>query len=130
MANPPVCVTDAGSIPGEPEGRKVVQPYTKLDNLDDRRELVTLLGKLRPVERWQFVRLCCSGVKPMGNKRPEVRLDAGDREALRLANAGDRGADDRITANCWGFLVILSAQWELDLAAAAVKLEQLVRCRK
>ena len=107
----------------------MVQPYTKLDNLDDRRELVTLLGKLRPVERWQFVRLCCSTVA-LGNKRPEVRLDARDREALKLANAGDRAADERVTANCWGFLVILSAQWELDLAAAAVKLEQLVRCRK
>lgn len=104
----------------------MVQPYTKLDNLDDRREIFALLGKLPPLSRWQFVRACCSTVK-LGNKRPEVRLDANDREAVKLANAGDRDADERVTRNCWGFLIVLSAQWELDLGAAAVKLEQLVR---
>lgn len=107
----------------------MVQLFTECDNLDDRRELVTLLGKLPPLSRWQFVRWCCSTVK-MGNKSPEVRLDARDREAVRLANAGDRDADDRVTANCWGFLIVLSVQWGLDLRTVAVRLEALARGRK
>lgn len=97
-----------------------------LDTLDDRRELWCLLHRLSPRRRVSFLADCCDRVR-----RPDGAGPVASRRmapAVALAYRCGR-ADDRLTTEVYGDLLVLACQWGLDLAAAAAALEGRVRRR-
>ena len=91
-----------------------------LDTLDDRREVYHLLHRLPPARRVAFLADCCGRVTAPGGNRPAA---AGFGRLVREAGRCDRG-DERLTVAVYTDLLALAAQWRLDLAAAAVRLER------
>jgi hypothetical protein len=100
---------------------------TQFDNLDSRRELHRQFAALRPSHRYDFIRWACSQASPIGQRRPELVMDARSSEAIQLANIGDSRADDYVTAETWGFLVLLTATWGVPIKRVAETLESVAR---
>lgn len=102
------------------------QSLITLDTLDDRRELWHLLHRLPPRRRVSFLAWCCGKVRRPDGNGPV----ASSRMAETIAGAArcDR-FDHRLTNEIYGDVLALSAQWGLDLAAAAAELERRVRDR-
>lgn len=98
-------------------------PILAFDTLDDRRELFWLLGKLPPRERVRFVGWCCSQIASPTRPTPSLR----NWPAVKAAERGEAGADDRLTTTLYTDVLVLSSQWGLDLSRAAVELERWVR---
>ncbi len=94
-----------------------------IDTLDDRREVWHLMHRLPPRERVRFVGWCCARITSEVGHRPCPRYDRG---LLDLAYRDD-SADLRVTNSAYSDVLVLAAQWGLDLAAAAVELERRVR---
>jgi hypothetical protein len=108
----------------------LITQFDGMDTLDDRRELRRALAALPPIQRVAFVRHCVSLAKPIGNRHPKLVMDARTSEAVKAAYHGDDDADDRLTNEMWGFLILLSAQWELSLSAVAKDLDAVARGRR
>lgn len=99
-------------------------PLLAIDTLDDRREVHRLLGRLPPKVRVAFLEWCCSTARPVMG-----RLPVASRRMLPtvvMAYRCDR-ADLRVTNEVYTDLLVLAADYDLDLAAAAVELEKWVR---
>jgi len=102
----------------------VSSPILQLDTLDDRREMWHLLHRLPPRARVRFLAGQCAKVRardPRGNGP----VPGGSRH-LAAAYRED-GADYRLTNEVYADLLVLAAQWGLDLAAAAAELMAAVR---
>ena len=94
-----------------------------VDDLDDRRELHTLLHKLHPRKRVRFVAWCCAAVTRPRQSAPVVTTDE---QWVRDAERCERG-DDRLTNACYLDVLSLGSQWNLDMPRAAKVLEEFVR---
>lgn len=99
-----------------------------LDTLDDRREIWSLLHRLSPRDRVRFLGWCCSQVAAPGSTRPTPSLLRMG-EVIGMADRCDR-ADDRLTNEVYGDVLVLASQWGLDLGRAAVVLERRARGRR
>ena len=94
-----------------------------LDTRDDRREVATLLAKLPPRARVEFLRRCVSRLPPGKLPPPAV---TGYRDAVEYAGRCDR-ADDRLTRMVYLDVLSLMSSFGLDAAATAVDLEKVVK---
>lgn len=96
-----------------------------LDTLCDRKEIWSLLHKLSPHRRVEFLDWCCEQVSGPGKMRPvPSRLRMA--ETIRMAYRCDK-ADLRLTNECYTDCLMLSSQYKLDLGRAAVELEARVK---
>ena len=102
---------------------------TRFDNLDDRRELYRLFAALPPAARYRFVAWVCTLAKPMGVKTPSLVMDERSRDAIKRARIGDAKANDYVTAETWGFLLLLTSTWSVPLDSVAKSLESVARGR-
>ncbi len=102
---------------------------TQFDNLDSRRELHRQFAALRPTARYAFVQWVCSIAHPIGQRSPVLHMDERSREAIKLASIGDAKADDYVTNETWGFLIMLTAMWEVPIRRVAETLESVARGR-
>lgn len=106
--------------------RRFMKPtYLVFDNLDDRREIFVLLTKLRPRQRWQFLRLSAQfcGSKP----KPQILLDSNDTAMTLAAERGCEKSDDVVTNSVFRHLWHLAAQYELDMEATYCRVLGLVQ---
>lgn len=95
------------------------------DNLDDRREVHRLLGRLSPARRVAFVESCCRrAVLPGSATRPGVARRTRD---LAERARTDSGADERLTLDLYFDLWLLASQYDFDLGEAFRRLEARVR---
>lgn len=94
-----------------------------MDTLSDRRDVWELLNRLSPRARVGFIRWCCSRITANAGHQPRPVYDV----ALIDLAYRDGSADLRVTNAAYNDVLILSTQWGLDLAAAAVELERRVR---
>lgn len=99
-----------------------------VDDLDSRREVCTLLGKLSPAERIAWLRWCCK--QATLNKRSSLHPKV-QQKTLNLADQArkDDGADMRLTLDLYFDLWALSAQWRFSLEDAMRELERRVRAK-
>ena len=100
-------------------------PILAIDTLDDRREVWHLLHRLPPARRVAFLADCCRRVP--GNARGHRPTPSARMAPTVAAAARCDAADHRLTTLVYTDLLVLSSQWGLDLAAAAVRLEGWVR---
>lgn len=102
--------------------------YLSLDTKDDRRELITLLGKLPPAHRVAWLADCCQrSAKPRLGLMPQVSRAT---QELAAKARWDDGASERLTIECYTDALHLSSQYDFDLLAAAKRLEAFVRRRR
>ena len=97
------------------------------DNLDDRREIHSLLGRLPPLVRVRFDAWCCANALAAPGAtdyRPEVMAKTWD---LAERARWDSSADDRLTYEIWLDLWTLAAQYAFSLDSALKKLVAVVR---
>ena len=94
------------------------------DTVDDRRELWSLLHRLSPRARVSFLAWCCTKVRRADGNGPVASSRMC--ETVEGAYRCDR-FDLRLTNECFMDCLMLTAQWGLDLATAAVELERRVR---
>lgn len=92
-----------------------------LDTIDDRREIIHLLGKLPPRTRVSFLSQACETIKKANCPKPVYQ-----RSEIEHAYRND-AADNRLTNAVYFDLLTLGFQWGLDLKAIALNLEQIVR---
>lgn len=95
------------------------------DNLDDRKEVFYLLGKLPPSERIRWLEwACCRSVLPGSKVRPFVA-----RRTRQLAEQArwDSAADARLTMEVYYDLWHLDVSFTVDFAQLLRQLEQQVR---
>jgi hypothetical protein len=95
------------------------------ETLDDRREIHRMLHRLPPVERVRFLDRVAKRIRVPNSEglgASWFRMNATIKEAYRC----DR-ADLRLTNEVYADCVGLAVQWDVDLLAVAVELEQLVR---
>lgn len=100
--------------------------HIQLDNLDDRRELIILLGKLAPTKRVEFVNQAAASVQQHKSVRTIVSRKI--KKLVKAANASDE-ADGRLTLELYFDLWMLAVQHGLDLSRCVFCLEQTVSCR-
>lgn len=99
-----------------------------IDNLDDRREIVVLLEKLRPPDRWRWLRWVAKQAKtPAGAKSCEVTFSDLDRAYLRDAMAGIESADQWVTNNAYWNAFLLAEQYRLDTKKLLLCLQEIVK---
>jgi len=96
--------------------------HIQLDNLDDRRELMVLLGKLPPRERVEFVNKAAASVQ----RGPTRTLVSRKTRRLAMEAARSDDADSRLTLDLYFDLWMLAMQHGLDLERTAKSLESLV----
>lgn len=111
----------------EVPGRNV--PLTKSallahDNLDDRKEVVTLLERLPPMIRVGWMTWCCTQCVNNRGVHPEVK-----KETVELAGKArwDSAADQMLIRECYGDMWFLASQYALDVDAALKRLVVLAR---
>ncbi len=99
-------------------------PLLTFDTLSDRRDLWTLLHRLHPRRRVAFLTAACRSVERPGNPCP-----VPDPDFWRLARDATHceRSSEKLTTTVYTCLASISAQYDLDLMKAAVKLEELVR---
>lgn len=99
--------------------------YLVFDNLDDRRDIFTLLTKLRPSQRWQFLRLSAQfcNSKP----KPQILLDSTDTTLTQAAERGCDKSNDVVTNSVFRHLWHLAAQYELDMESTYCRVLALVQ---
>ncbi len=99
-----------------------------IDNLDDRREIIVLLDKLRPSVRWAWLKWVAKLAKrPNGTPALEVTFTPTDRRRLQAAYAGIDSEDQYITNSTYWHAFQLATQYRLDFRKLVICLEQLVR---
>lgn len=98
-----------------------------LDTLDDRREIHSLLHRLSPRDRVRFLARCCRRVTDARGYGPRVSLWRM-RERIDASYRCGK-ADDGLTNECYGDILVMAASWGLDLLAVAAELEQVARGR-
>lgn len=99
-----------------------------IDNLDDRREIIYLLGKLRPAVRWQWLQWVARLAKTAsGNAAVAVTFTAADHFYLREAVAGIENADTWVTNSAYWNAFQLATQYRLPFEKLVLCLEQLVK---
>lgn len=96
----------------------------QVDDLDSRREIWHCLHRLSPKRRLAFVAWCCDRVTRPGHTRPAVTPASAD---LVLAAYRCDNADLRLSNECYTDILFMGSQYQLDLVAAAVFLEQCVK---
>jgi hypothetical protein len=105
----------------------VVSLIRPVDTLDDRRELWHLLHRMHPVRRVRFLEWSCQTAAGQVGQRPTVSLFRMQ-ERIREAQRDPSGkADEILTNEIYGDLIVLAAQWKLDLAAVCVAAEKHVK---
>lgn len=87
-----------------------------------------MLHKLRPSNRYRFVRWCCRGCR-VGRYSPKLWHSRRDLERLQEAERFGGDADRQVTNECYGYLWSLATQYELDLARVIVILDSVTRGR-
>jgi hypothetical protein len=97
------------------------------DNLDDRREIHTLMGKLSPQSRIEFVAQCCRDA-PLQVSRKNPHIAAKTLELAKTAR-WDSSADERLTTELYFDLWSLANGFDFDLDIALARLVQMVRKR-
>ena len=108
---------------GEP---KVMKPsILSIDTLDDRREIVTLLARLSPENRVLFLARACLRTPSPSPIRPNMR--AMRQRVVEAATC--EKADQMLTNEIYGDLLMASTQFNLDLLLVAIDLQNLVRSR-
>lgn len=97
------------------------------DNLDDRREVFYLLGKLSPLERVQWLEWACRhATLGRSTVRPVV---ARKTRELALRARWDTAAAERLTLVIWWDLWMLDVNFRVDFEALLRGLEAAVRRR-
>jgi hypothetical protein len=109
-------------LPGlcEVRGITVKPHFLVYDTLDDRREVLYLLGRLAPARRVAYLRWCCArAVVPGSATHP-----GPSRKTLALAERArtDSSADERLTLDLYLDWWTLCTQYELDADAALAEL--------
>ena len=99
--------------------------YLVFDNLDDRRDIFHLLTKLRPQQRWQFLRLSAQFCKC--KPKPQILLDATDTTMTQAAERGCDKSNDVVTNSVFRHLWHLAAQYELDMESTYCRVLALVQ---
>ncbi len=95
-----------------------------LNTKDDRREIITLLGKLSPADRRAFLGWCCRQVDPNLRMRPKP----ADRDAAFVAGAfKDDETDWRYTLSLFYDFWALVMQYGCDPMTMSLELERRVR---
>lgn len=98
-----------------------------LDTKDDRREIYHLLGKLPPVDRVRYLEWCCRQVRKPGQRlqpTPSRRMTDRVQQAQRFGVG-----DDRLTTEIYFDWWRLANTYGLDVTAAAIELERLVKAK-
>ncbi len=99
-----------------------------IDNLDDRREVIVLLDKLRPPDRWRWLRWVARQARQTSGKTAcEVTFTDADRRFMREALYGINSANQFITNSTYYHSFQLATQYGLDFAKLVICLEKLVR---
>ncbi len=100
--------------------------YLQYDNLDDRREVLYLLGQLPPRRRLTFLAWCCRAAVMLSGSavRPSP---SGKTVALAKRAERDSSADRGLSLDIYGDLWRLSAQYGLDIDRAVDRLVEMVR---
>ncbi len=97
-----------------------------LDNVDDRRELHSLLHRLPPAQRLAFLKYCCSQVpKTNSNRLPEPAVWKM-RATMEMAYRCEK-ASEVLTNEIYCDILTLFNSFSLDAMATATALERLVR---
>lgn len=96
------------------------------DNLDDRREIHTLLHYLPPADRIRFLVWVCKRSQELHPGRGIGYII--DRPLLDEAYRSDRG-NDRLTTSLYTELLSVVCQWGVPIAEIAVRLVDAVRRR-
>lgn len=109
------------------------RPLIVHDNLDDRREIYSLVRRLPPRERVAFLQWCCDRAylprrRPGPHPRPVVA--AATLRLARAAHAGDTAADERLSVECYADIWRLAAQYEREVSFDAVLAELVRRVRR
>ncbi len=95
-----------------------------LNTTDDRREILTLLLKLAPIERQNFLKWCCLQVDPRVKLRPRpARKDMVNVKA----SYKDNDADWRYTLSLFYDFWALVMQYGCDSVEMSLELERRVR---
>ena len=105
----------------------IVENIRSLDTLDDRREVWSLLARLSPRARYQFLAWACSQCfLPHTRVHPTPSwLRMGKR--IRDATAGDESQDLALTNEIYTDLWMLVTQYRLSARATAERLEAFVK---
>lgn len=100
-----------------------------LDNGDDRKEVWSLLHRLPPPVRVEFLAHACGMAKPGPHCRLPAPVPNGFARLLAEARRCDR-ADEMLTNSVYADLLQLFHTWGVDAAKAAVTLEAWGRGRR
>lgn len=99
-----------------------------IDNLDDRREIIILLDKLRPSDRWRWLQWVAKQAKKDGNRAAcDVTFNDADRRYLKEAHAGIESSDRWVTNSAYFNAFMLATQYGLDFSKIVNCLEKLAR---
>lgn len=98
--------------------------FLTYDTLDDRREIYTLLGKLRPIQAVAWLSRLCKkatvhGVHPGPSRSMWQRAEQAERKGGELAR--------RLVNEIYGDLWMLSSQHGLDIDESVRMLEKMVK---
>lgn len=97
------------------------------DNLDDRREIFYLLGKLSPSERLAWLEWACRHAT-LGHSQVRPAVARKTRELAARAR-WDSAADSRLTLEIYFDLFMLDVSFRVDFEALLKRLEAAVRRR-
>lgn len=98
-----------------------------VDTKDDRREIWHLLHRLSPWDRVRFLGQCCERARLPNGVGPRVSTD---RMKPRItASYREEKANEGLTNEVYGDILVLAAEWNIDMASVAVELEQIVRAK-
>lgn len=106
----------------------VKSPLIQVDNLDDRREVWTLMKRLSPARRVQFLEWCCSQAR-LG-KHPGKPVVAMKTKRLAAQARWDDSAEERLQNDLWMDLWMLVNNYDFDLDAGLARLVEMVRGRR
>lgn len=100
--------------------------YLKFDNIDDKREICTLLRRLSPARRITFFRWCCMRSRLSSNTQDVSRVAKSTIELAEKAR-WDSSADEMLTQEIYRDIFYLSVQHLFDIEHAVKMLEKMVR---
>lgn len=101
-----------------------------MDTKDDRREIWSLLHRLDPRRRVRYLARCCRRVRAAHPAGHGPRVTFERMEARMVASYRCGKADETLTNEVYGDVLVLSSQWGLDLGLVALELEQLGKGRQ
>lgn len=100
---------------------------TAVDTLDDRRELWHLLHRVSPARRVRFLEWACRAAPGEVGQRPTVSHHRMSARVVAAHRDPTGKADEMLTNEIYGDLLVIAAQWNLDLRVACRAAEQFVR---